>query len=58
MKESISFYTEILDFKLKYPGSSSEDWVIDLINGEAEIQLSTMHEYYSGVDVDGRPIHS
>ena len=25
--------------------------------GEAEIQLSIMHEYYTGVDVEGRPIN-
>jgi hypothetical protein len=24
--------------------------------GKAGIRLSTMHEYYSGVDVDGQPI--
>ena len=42
MKESISFYTGILDFQLKDPGSTDEDWVVDLINGEAEIQLSIL----------------
>ena len=42
MKESIAFYTEILDFELKYPGSSTEDWVVDLVNGEAELQLSIL----------------
>ena len=40
MKESIAFYTEILDFELKYPDSSPKDWVVDLVNGEAEIMLT------------------
>ena len=40
MEESISFYTGILDFELKYPDASSNDWVVDLIKKEAEIQLS------------------
>lgn len=40
MEESLSFYTGVLDFELKYPHSLVTDWVIDLINGEAEIQLS------------------
>ncbi len=44
MKESIAFYTEILDFELKYPNSSSEDWVVTLVNGEAEIQLTGLEQ--------------
>ena len=40
MKESVSFYTTVLDFELKYADTSMDDWVIDLINGEAELQLS------------------
>lgn len=44
MKESIAFYTKILDFELKYPNSSSEDWVVNLVNGEAEIQLTRLEQ--------------
>ena len=42
MEESLSFYTGVLDFELKDPGSSPKDWVIDIVNGEAEIQLSIL----------------
>lgn len=42
MKEAISFYTAVLDFELKYPDASPDDWVIDLINGEAELQLTSL----------------
>jgi catechol 2,3-dioxygenase-like lactoylglutathione lyase family enzyme len=46
MAESLFFYTAVLDFKLKYPEASVTDWVIDLINGEAEIQLSVVDGLY------------
>ena len=42
MKDAITFYTGILDFELKYPGASAEDWVVDLANGEAELQLTIL----------------
>ena len=42
MKEAIFFYTNVLDFKLKYPNVSEEDWVIDLINGEAELGITCL----------------
>src|SRR5258706_4251028 len=42
MKEALSFYTGILDFELKYPDASPDDWVIDLINGDAELQLTSL----------------
>ena len=42
MKEAISFYTEILDFELKEPGASSVDWVVALINGDAELILTSL----------------
>src|SRR5207249_4356887 len=42
MEEAISFYTNILDFELKYPDASPEDWVIDLINGNAELQITRL----------------
>jgi catechol 2,3-dioxygenase-like lactoylglutathione lyase family enzyme len=41
IKDAIAFYTGILDFELKYPGAPT-DWVVDLINGEAELQLTVM----------------
>jgi len=40
VKRSLAFYIGILDFKKKYPDESDEDWVIDLVQGDAEIQLS------------------
>ena len=40
LKESIAFYTGILDFTLKYPEESDNEWVIDLINGDAELMLA------------------
>lgn len=42
MKEALSFYTKILDFELKEPGASSDDWVVALINGEAELLLTSL----------------
>jgi catechol 2,3-dioxygenase-like lactoylglutathione lyase family enzyme len=42
MKEAIDFYTNILDFKLKYPNASADDWVVDLVNGEAELGLTIL----------------
>lgn len=43
MQEAIDFYTNVLDFKQKYPEETADDWVVDLINEDAEIQL-TEHE--------------
>jgi len=40
MKEAISFYTNILDFELKEPGASPDDWVVALANGDAELVLT------------------
>ena len=42
MKEAISFYTNILDFELKYSGDSPDEWVVDLINEDAELQLTSL----------------
>lgn len=42
MKEAISFYTGILDFKIKEPGASADDWVVALINGDAELILTSL----------------
>jgi uncharacterized glyoxalase superfamily protein PhnB len=43
MQEAIDFYTQILDFKQKYPEETADDPVVDLINEGAELQL-TQHE--------------
>lgn len=37
---SLPFYTCVLDFQKKYPEANDADWVIDLVHGDAEIQLS------------------
>lgn len=42
MKEAIDFYTNVLDFKLKYADASADDLVVNLINGEAEIGLTAL----------------
>jgi len=41
LKESIVFYTDILDFTLKYPDESDDEWAVDIINGDAEIILAS-----------------
>jgi len=41
LKESIAFYTGILDFSLKYPEEADNEWVVDIINGDAEIMLAS-----------------
>ena len=40
IKEAIAFYTDVLDFKLKYPDEEVNIFCMDLINGDAEFQLS------------------
>lgn len=42
MQEAISFYTGILDFELKDPNASVEDWVVALKNGDAELNLTIL----------------
>ncbi|HYC38961.1 MAG TPA: VOC family protein [Chitinophagaceae bacterium] len=42
LKESIVFYTGVLDFTLKYPAESDDEWAVDIINGDAEIILTSM----------------
>lgn len=42
MKEAIDFYTKILDFELKNQNASADDWVVDLINGDAELGLTIL----------------
>jgi catechol 2,3-dioxygenase-like lactoylglutathione lyase family enzyme len=43
MKEALAFYTGILDFRIKFANASAEDGVVDLVNRNAELQL-TIHE--------------
>jgi uncharacterized glyoxalase superfamily protein PhnB len=53
MKEALDFYTLILDFELKYPCNPSRDLVIDLINGDAEIQLTILEgDQQNGIAVN------
>ncbi|HEV2484414.1 MAG TPA: glyoxalase superfamily protein [Terracidiphilus sp.] len=40
IKRALAFYTCVLDFEKKYPVASDSDWVIDLVQGGVEIQLS------------------
>ena len=42
MKQSIDFYTTILDFTLKDKNVSADDWVVDLVNGDIELQLTIL----------------
>ncbi len=42
MQESVDFYTRILGFRLKYPNSGEDAPVVDLVNNDAEIQLSVL----------------
>ncbi len=46
MQKALAFYTGVLDFELKYPGIAHTDWVIDLVNGDAELQLTTLEGDY------------
>jgi catechol 2,3-dioxygenase-like lactoylglutathione lyase family enzyme len=40
VKKSLAFYTGVLGFMKKYPYAKDTDWVIDLVQDNAEIQLS------------------
>lgn len=42
MQEAIDFYTRILDFELKEPGASADDWVVLLQNDGAELMLTIL----------------
>ncbi len=42
MKDAIAFYTGILDFEIKEPGASADDWVVALKNGDAELMLTSL----------------
>lgn len=51
MRRSLRFYTEVLDFKLKYPEASPEDWLLHLINDGAEIQLSPEGHFGTPINI-------
>lgn len=40
IKRSLAFYTGVLGFHKKYPDADETEWVIDLVQEDAEIQLS------------------
>jgi catechol 2,3-dioxygenase-like lactoylglutathione lyase family enzyme len=42
MQAAIAFYTGILDFELKEPGASADDWVVLLKNGDEELMLTIL----------------
>ena len=41
LKEAVSFYTNVLDFTLKYSDEANNEWAIELINNDAEILLAS-----------------
>lgn len=46
IKAAIAFYTRVLDYELKYPDEELNVFCVDLINGEAELQLSETDGIY------------
>lgn len=52
MRSSLGFYTGILGFEIKYPGTTDDEPVITIKNGEAEIMLSVMDGSISTVYVN------
>ena len=42
MKKALTFYTDILDFTLKYQEATAEDWVVELVNGDAELLITRL----------------
>ena len=42
MSEAIHFYTRVLDFQLKYPNATADDYVVDLIKDNAELMLTRL----------------
>ena len=41
LKEAIAFYTNVLDFTLKYSDEANNEWAIELVNNDAEILLAS-----------------
>lgn len=42
MKQALEFYTQVLDFSIKDPEASDQDWVVDLVNGDEELALTVL----------------
>ena len=40
LRQAVGFYTNVLDFRLKYPEATADDGVIDLISEFGELQLT------------------
>ena len=41
LKEAIAFYTNILDFTLKDPNEAGNEWIVELINKDAQLLLAS-----------------
>lgn len=39
MNQAITFYTNVLDFRLKHPEASADDWVVNLIHTDSGAEL-------------------
>lgn len=46
IKDAVEFYTQILDFELKYTDEELNPFCVDLINGDAEFQLTVCDGIY------------
>jgi len=46
MRAALVHYTEVLDFQLAFPDESAESCVVDLVNGDAALQLTTLEGDY------------
>jgi uncharacterized glyoxalase superfamily protein PhnB len=42
LKKALAFYTQVLDFSLKYPEEAASEWGFELVNGNAEILITSM----------------
>ena len=51
MHSSLAFYTEVLDFEIKYPGTTADESLVTIQKGDAEIQLCTFDGSISTVNV-------
>lgn len=40
IKKAVNFYTQVLDFELKYPNDALNIYSVDLVNENAEFQLT------------------
>jgi catechol 2,3-dioxygenase-like lactoylglutathione lyase family enzyme len=49
MKAAVAFYTGVLDFELRYREASTDDVVVDLVCGEAVLQLTTIESLFGSV---------